>query len=159
MGAKVSFNVVKNTAGKEIANLQKRLAKSNQVVNVGFPDSVNHTPDGNSVAFIAAVHEYGAPGAGIPERPFLKISIVKGKPEQMRLNKVNLFRIVKGGMDFETALGQLGAMAQGQVQQYIVDGQFVPLKPATIKKKGSSKPLIDTGQMRQSVMWELGEKE
>lgn len=28
---------------------------------------------------------------------------------------------------------------------------FIPLKPATIKRKGSSKPLIDTGAMRRGV--------
>jgi hypothetical protein len=159
MGASVSFRVTKNTVSAKIAALKKRLEKSNKVVKVGFPDSINHMPDGNSVAFIAAVHEYGAPSAGIPERPFLKVSIVKGRPEQIRLNKINLFKIVQGSTDFKTALGQLGVMAQGQVQQYIVDGQFAPLKAATIRKKKSTKPLIDTGQMRQSVMWEIGERE
>ena len=30
-------------------------------------------------------------------------------------------------------------------------GSFTPNKPATIKRKGSSRPLIDTGHLRQSI--------
>ena len=58
----------------------------------------------------------------------------------------------------EQALGQLGEMTKGDVQTEIRSGDFAPLKPATIKRKGSSRPLIDTGQMVQSIAWELGDK-
>ena len=30
-----------------------------------------------------------------------------------------------------------------------------PLKPATIARKGSSKPLLDTGQMKQAIQWKI----
>ena len=39
------------------------------------------------------------------------------------------------------------------VQKEIVDGSFEPNAESTIKKKGSDKPLIDTGTMRQSVTY------
>ena len=41
---------------------------------------------------------------------------------------------------------------RGLVQETIKEGEFSPNAPSTIKKKGSDKPLIDTGHMRQSVM-------
>lgn len=151
---KVNFRVTKDTGNKNLRKLASQLKESGKVVQVGFPDNLTHE-GGESVAFIAAVHEYGAPSAGIPERPFLKPAIIQGKGDQLRLNKVNLIRILHNQIDFTTALGQLGEMAKGQVQLYIVNGNFAPLKPATIARKGSSKPLIDTGQMRQSVAWEI----
>jgi hypothetical protein len=151
---KVNFRVTKDTGNKNLEKLRKQLKNSGKVVQVGFPDSEIHE-GGQSVAFIASVHEYGAPSAGVPERPFLKPSIIQGKKDQLRLNKINLVKILHNQIDFDTALGQLGEMAKGQVQLYIVNGHFVPLKPRTVARKGSSKPLIYTGQMRQSVAWEI----
>jgi len=159
----ISLSIFSDTNGKGISALRKRLEKSKRVVQVGFPSSKTHSPDGTSMAFIASVHEYGAPSAGIPERPFLKAGIEGGKEGQARLNKVNLVRILNGETDFDTALMQLGEMAKGNVQDYINQGDFAPILPATIAARkrrsvGSSKPLVDTGQMRQSVSYELGDK-
>jgi hypothetical protein len=45
--------------------------------------------------------------------------------------------------------------AAADVQAYMVNGKFAPLKAKTIKRKGSSKPLIDTGQLRQSITYRV----
>jgi hypothetical protein len=111
------------------------------------------------LAMIGAVHEFGAPERGIPQRPWLRPGIKSGKADYVRLNRVNLLRILKGTMSKETAYKQLGAMAVGKVQAYIRQGDhFKPLKEATIKAKGSSAPLIDTGQMIQAISYEVGKK-
>jgi hypothetical protein len=110
------------------------------------------------VAFIGAVHEFGAPNAGIPERPWLRPGVRSGSAEMQRLNRVNLIKMLRGQLNPAVALRQLGAMAQGFVQKHIRSGDFTPLKPATIAAKGSSKPLIDTGQMVQSVTFEVRSK-
>lgn len=44
------------------------------------------------------------------------------------------------------------------IQKEIVNGDFVPNSPETIKRKGSDKPLIDTGRMRQSINYVIQEK-
>ncbi|WP_252715295.1 hypothetical protein [Acinetobacter junii] len=49
----------------------------------------------------------------------------------------------------------LGMQAAADVQMYMVNGKFAPLKAKTIKRKGSSKPLIDTGQLRQSITYKV----
>lgn len=41
------------------------------------------------------------------------------------------------------------------VQRFIHAGNFVPNAPATIERKGSSAPLLDTGQMWQSITHEV----
>ena len=38
-----------------------------------------------------------------------------------------------------------------KIQDKIRSGDFKPLKPETIRRKGSSKPLIDKGQMVNSI--------
>lgn len=148
----VNFRIVENTNGAGIKQLMKQLKKANKIVKVGLPDSP-HDDSKLTVAEIGMIHEYGAPGAGIPERPFLARSIREKDSDLVRLNRVNLQKILNNHLTFDQALNQLGIMAQGIVQEYIANGEFEPLKPKTIERKGSSKPLIDTGQMRQSVTY------
>lgn len=154
--ARVTTRVLKDIDPKKLDELRKRLV-GNLVVRVGIPAG-KHEEDGTPVAMIAAVHEFGSPEQGIPERPFLRITPVKQRMKYARLNRINLVKMLRGQMAVETALGQLGEMAKGDVQQEIRNGNFAPLKAETIRRKGSSKPLIDSGQMIQSVSWELGDK-
>ena len=44
------------------------------------------------------------------------------------------------------------------MQHQMVEGEFVPNAPSTIRKKGSDKPLIDTGQLRQGVSYKICRK-
>ena len=48
------------------------------------------------------------------------------------------------------ALGPFMAMS---IQRSIASGGFAALAPSTIKKKGHSKPLLDTGAMYGAVTW------
>ena len=49
----------------------------------------------------------------------------------------------------------LGAGIEGQLRQSITDTNAPPLSPATIARKGFSKPLVDTGNMLNSVASEV----
>lgn len=109
----------------------------------GAPRHINN-------AALAYIHDNGAPEANIPARPFMqpgienaKDAIVKG---MRRAGDVAL-----AGGEIEKDLTRVGLIAQSAIQEKITDGPFVPLKPATIKRKGSDRPLIDTGQMRRSI--------
>ena len=53
----------------------------------------------------------------------------------------------------EQILRKAGAFLEGAIKQKITEGDpsWPPLKPETIKRKGSSKPLIDTGKLRASI--------
>ena len=155
--ASVSVKVLKDIDPKAIDRLRQRLVGDNRVVNVGVPEG-KREEDGTPVAMIAAVHEFGSPSHGIPERPFLRVAVEKNRVKYVRLNRINLVKMLRGQMGMEQALGQLGEMAKGDVQSEIRNGDFVPLKAATIRRKGSSKPLIDTGQMVQSISWVLEDK-
>ena len=155
--ASVSVNVLKDIDPKALDRLRQRLVGDNRVVNVGVPEG-KREEDGTPVAMIAAVHEFGSPSQGIPERPFLRVAVQRNRQKYVRLNRINLVKMLRGQATVDQALGQLGEMAKGDVQTEIRSGDFAPLKPATIKRKGSSRPLIDTGQMVQSIAWELGDK-
>lgn len=97
-----------------------------------------------------------ANGITIPERPFLRrLGARRHLRDFISLNAANLIRIAEGRMTEEMALGRLGAVAVGKVKSEIAEGNFTPNAPSTVKAKGSSKPLVDSGQLRQSISWEL----
>ena len=109
-------------------------------------------PDGTPVAMIAAIQDFGAPAAGIPPRPFFRNMIAKKSPEWPKairdLLKANQYDALR-------TLQQSGEAIAGQLRQSIVDTNDPPLAPATIRRKGFSKPLVDTGHMLNSVNYQV----
>lgn len=152
--AQVKVKILKDINAKAFDELRARIKADHSKINVGVPAGKSEA-DGTPVALIAAVHEFGSPQKGIPERPFLRTTIQENRDKYVQLNRRNLVAVLNGKMNVEQALGQLGEVAKGDVQAKIASGGFEPLKESTIKRKGSSKPLIDTGQLRQSIAWEL----
>ncbi len=53
----------------------------------------------------------------------------------------------------EEILRKAGAFLEGAIKQTITEGrsEWPPLKPETIRRKKSSRPLIDTGKLRNSI--------
>lgn len=151
----VFARVVKELDPKKFDELRKRFAAGRHQVNVGFPGGEDHGGSDLTVAQVARIHEFGAPSAGIPERPFLRVAIDKNRGKYVRINRESVLGMSSGRLSMEQALGRLGVAAKADVQVEITTGNFAPLKPETIARKGSSKPLIDSGQMRQSVTWEI----
>ena len=111
--------------------------------------TANDYEDGTTVAEVAAWNEYGT--SQIPPRPFLRQSVENHADEINANIEVVIKAVVSGDIDTEKALMMIGAMQVGYVQHEIKTGGFTPNKPSTIRMKGSDRPLIDTGQMRQSV--------
>lgn len=156
--------------------LARRMKEANRGVLVGVPSGAMHTkkrktgkggkpgkvvkdPQPRSLAQIAVDNEFGVPERNIPERPALRGGIKRGIPKFNKINADSLRKVVLGELTVEQALGRLGAAAQGEVQREFIVGGFVPNKPETIRRKGSSRPLIDIGQYRQSIMWMLEGKQ
>lgn len=140
--------------GKVSLEALKRRFIGKRSVKIGFPQGPTEK-DGTPVAMIAAVHEFGVPSKGIPERSFLRSSIAENMPKYLRLNRANLLRIMHGKISPDAALSLLGEMAAGDAKKMIRNGNFVPLSPATIRAKGSDKPLIDTGTMLQTLTYKV----
>jgi len=111
-------------------------------------EGVSGTSD---MVIIAAANEFGAPKRSIPARPFMRNAFDKNRQAIGRLQDKLFGAVTVGNVTPEKALSMIGEMHKGQVQKEIVDLQFPPNVPSTIKRKGSSNPLIDTGQLRQSI--------
>lgn len=120
-------------------------------LRVGFLEGARY-PDGKPVAMIAAIHNYGAPRAGIPPRPFFS-NMIADKQDEWPPAIAGLLRA--NNWDAVRALDLAGAAIAGQLRQSIIDTNDPPLAPSTIRRKGFDKPLVETGHMLQSVDHEV----
>ena len=126
-------------------------------VDIGFFSTARYQ-DGTPVAAVAAAHEFGVrldeSGPEIPERPFFRQAI---RRIESGLSETLAGQVENGRLD-PAAAGRVGAWASAIVQDSIVRLRTPPNSPATIARKRSSNPLIDTGHMRQSVTWKVNEQ-
>ena len=134
---------------KELERIGKLFGKGPNGVKVGLPQGSNDYPDGTSVIMVGTVHEFGS--SRVPERSFLRSTVIEKKRDYKALFRKLTFKIVKGDMDAKTALGLIGLAVQTDVQDKITDIDSPPL----LYREGN--PLIDTGHLRQSITFEVDE--
>lgn len=125
--------------------------------NTGEPGSRKAVEDGDALtlAEVMTVHEFGSDDGRIPERPTFRPAFDKNRDKYTRELRKGLGRVIDGDSTIDQELGRLGARMAGDIVQEITTITEPPLSPVTIAKKGSDKPLIDTGRARQSVDFEV----
>jgi len=142
--------------GKRFMKELQELAKLE--AQIGFHRGDNVDDDGTDLCDIAAWNEFGTDH--IPARPFLKQSVENNRDEinQMLAEKKQQ---ILSGIPAEQVLKEIGIFQKDLIQMEISEGSFEPNAASTIKKKlttkkkGSVKPLIDTGRMLQSVGYKI----
>jgi hypothetical protein len=122
----------------------------NMVAQVGIPSGIQYE-DGTDVAFVAAIHEFGAPAANIPARPFIMPTVAEQKDKWTNTIAKSIPKVVMNQMTAFDVLDLVGMQAAADIQTKISTIYSPALSPITIRRKGSSKPLIDTGLMMASV--------
>ena len=152
--------IIRNTNLSGLHDLIKTIREAaNAKVLVGVPASKNSPHEGGiNMATLAATHEYGAPSRGIPERSFLRSAIIENQDKITDLVSKGVKSYLEQGKEIDLMFyDRIGLFASNLVKDKIAKGPFKPLADATVKRKGSSKPLVDTGALRQSISWEVRE--
>lgn len=90
-------------------------------------------------------------GIGQPRRSWLVDWIEANGSALAERTRIETRAIIEGRRTKAQALGRLGLWIQGEIQQRISNGVAPPNAQATIDRKGSSTPLIDTNQLRSSI--------
>lgn len=145
-------------------------ATSEKAAYVGFPAEFNENVEGSdnfNLASLGAVLEFG--NEHIPSRPFLRQTLAENQEKYTAL----FVKLFESGVSIEQIYEQIALIAQGDVQQNIVNGNWTAnadstkiawklkdiknpkrrkklratLDPSSIKKK----PLIWNGYLRDSV--------
>ena len=142
--------------GDAVAHLNKLVvAMHGSSVKVGVVQAVGGSlvGDGLTLAGLAAIHEFGTDT--IPERSFIRSGAAQSLSQIRRMLRRMAKRVVRGEARVAEVLKLMGQLAQARMQAIPTSGQLVPNAPATIAKKGSNTPLIDTGHLRQSISYEV----
>jgi hypothetical protein len=161
--------------------IRKAIVQTNKRVKVGIlTDSAHKAAEGTdgeiSLLELAAIHEFGSPAAGIPERSFMRAT-VNGKREQVNeaieklvgLEVRSLLATPGGPSDSQAdaaahrALGRLGTKLVAMIRATVRNRETVGPEdqanaPSTIAAKGSTLPLVDTGQLMQALTWAVVDK-
>lgn len=135
----------------------KRTAQHN-VVRVGIQGSealADH--DGINNVALAAVHEFGTMDGRIPERSFIRAAIDENQGKYRDFVRRIANRVVDRKMSVLNGLKVLGEKVVADMRARVRAGLEPDITEETKARKGSSKPLIDTGQMLGSITAVVGE--
>lgn len=125
-------------------------------VYIGVPASKNGMHEGGiNMATLLALHVLGAPSRGIPQRDPLRPPLIANAQRYTDLLALGLKNALANGTDPNIVYEKIGIVASNDVKDYFVSGSFKPLDQKTIDRKGSSKPLIDTNELRSSITHEV----
>ncbi len=117
--------------------------------------------DGAEYVMIAGVQEFGITirkekgNIVIPERSFLRSTFDEKNREWFKFMKKQLEHVLSGRINARVLCERLGTKMVADVQEKLTDINSPPNAPATIAKKGSSNPLIDTGGLRQRITYKV----
>ena len=112
-----------------------------------------NAPNGVRVIDVANWMEFGT--STVPARSFIRAWF----DETQAADRKQIRKVMRAALDGELtqdqALEILGLRFVGSIQERISKGIPPPLAQSTIDRKGSSTPLIDTGQLRSSITHEV----
>lgn len=142
----------------------KRVQKELEILNNGFTAIGLHEGEeiaekgSLTIAFIGVVNEFGTDKAGknhnirIPERAWMRNWFDTHKKQIEKKMQLLYDQVLNGYIDAKKAIALLGQWYQSELRKSITEFSTPPNAPSTIQKKGSSHPLIDSGQMRATVI-------
>lgn len=137
---------------KEALERMREAGRKSVYVGLVGPTATALHPDGNglTVAEVGALNYYGH--GHVPARPFLDVGLQRGADKMAAVQEAAARAVAEGRRTVDQALNAVGLVAQGVIQEAIADGAVPPPNaPSTIKAKKSSKPLVDSGVLRQSI--------
>lgn len=150
------IDIVKHT---QITNLKAGFAALSRLdVLVGITQGTAARKGNINNAALMYIHTNGSPARSIPARPVIEPAIKAD--ENWKAINAELQKAAQAELEGEAQLtinflrkaGQIGADAS---KRWFVDSRngWAPNRPSTIRRKGSSQPLIDLGNMRKAITY------
>jgi hypothetical protein len=139
---------------KKVVRSIRKTGKKKLFVGIQGKEAEQEKENGITVAMVAAFAEFGL--GNNPERSWLRAWVDENKTLiENDIRKVSIL-IAKGKLTEEKALEILGLKFVGEIQRRIASGIDPPNAESTVARKGSSTPLIDSGQFRGGITHKVG---
>jgi hypothetical protein len=163
---------MKNAAQQLINKLPRlkvtfaKLASNEVLVGVPREDAARQSEETGPInnATLAYLHENGAPASNTPARPFMAPGIAAVKPRIIKeFEKAAKSAILADDSAIDRGLNRAGLIAQSSIRSVINSGPPPSLAEGTLaarRRRGrtGTTPLIDTGQLRNSINYVLRKK-
>lgn len=146
------------------AALKIRMAKAAQGarLTVGIHEAEAELPaegddSGATLGDVAAFNEFGGADGNPPRRSFLADWADQNQDQNQELFRRSVAAVVKGKLpSVDIAMQRLGVRFVAEIQQRIRAGIEPANAESTVERKGSSTPLVDTGQLWSSITFQVG---
>ena len=138
---------------KKLQALKSKTLQAGILANAG-----TNNETGTLIAEYACANEFGT--KNIPARSFIGTTCdEQSKKWDAQIDKI-IDKVIEGSSaNVEQLIGLFGEQIIGDIKDTITYRDILPkLKEQTIKRKKSSKTLIDTGIMRNSINFEIVDK-
>lgn len=139
---------VKDT-GPVASAMPPRGAKAKVTVGIHGTDGAKVHEGEITVADVGAFHEFGT--STIPARSFIRGWFDESVAANRGLLASQMRLVMAGKLTLETALERVALKMEASVRNRIRAHIPPPLAQSTIDRKGSSTPLISTGQLVSSI--------
>lgn len=90
----------------------------------------------------------------IPERSFLRTGHDENVDRVLTQTGRALGQVIGGKMDIDTFIDLYGEQMATAIKKHMRDLSGPANHPYTMEQKGSSNPLVDTGALIESIVWE-----
>ena len=147
-------------------------------IEVGVFAGKKHPDSDIDLAGLARVHEYGVTievtpkmraylhsiglhlredttHIRIPERSFIRAGWDNNKDDVERRIERFLPQVMELDINLDTFLEAVGKEVEGRLKEFMKKLHYPPNSSFTIRRKGSSNPLIDTGALLDSITYKV----
>lgn len=122
----------------------------------GEPAKGSTDDDPLTILEVAIINEFGSEdGKHPPSRSFLRAWFDEAREDISARLQIEMQAVVTGKRTKAQALERVGLWAVGEIQKRIAQGIDPANADSTVARKGSSTPLIDTGQLRSSISYKV----
>jgi len=149
---KTTFEVTQKDAKLKRLIASIETAKG-EVVDVGLLEG---TGAAGQIAQYGFFNEFGT--KHIPSRSFMRSTFDQHRRKYEQILKKGYDQALAGKIPLRRALYTVGVEAQGDIMLRITNLRSPRNAPSTIRKKGSSNPLIDDGHMRMAISFDVRSK-
>lgn len=129
---------------------------------VGVPQEKTER-EGNSEPITNAelmfIHTNGSPIRNIPKRPTIEPTIEENKERISEMFKIAVNKVLANKGDGRADLEKIGLWTVNKIKAKFGSDELAPNAPSTIAHKGDNNPLIDTGQLRNSITYVIRRKQ
>lgn len=124
-------------------------------VTCGVHKGAGKYKNGETVAYIASIQEYGTRDKKIPPRPFLFSTVEERKKAWIRILADGAKKALVGKKSVHNVLSEMGFNMANDVRNTIITKRSPKNAPSTIAKKGKDDPLVHSGKLADSIDYEV----